>query len=185
MTDPTARNTQNDQMLLSATCITFFRISNDQAQFQAHPIVQALAHEGIRTFSGLLMINEDEITEMISNPTTPAGARVPLPASSCNLIKAFLAYYHKVSHKLKRMAKYRELDVRHFDEYRLTEYNSNVGISRFGAHAAKDERTASEAWKKSLRVPDSKEFRELKQDQIGIGYKKNGRSHSQVTDCHT
>ena len=95
---------------------------------------------------------------MTSNPMTPDGPRVPLPASSRNLIKAFLAYYHKVSHKSKRMAKYRELDVHHSDEYRLTEYNSNVGISRFGAHAAKDERTASEAWKKSLRVPDSKEF---------------------------
>ena len=77
MTDPAARNTQNDQMLLSATCITYFRISNDQARFQASPIVQAFADEGIRTFSGLLMINEDEITEMTSNPTTPNGARVP------------------------------------------------------------------------------------------------------------
>ena len=144
MTDPAARNTQNDQMLLSATCVTFFRISNDQNRFQANPIVQALAHEGIRTFSGLLMINEDEITEMTSSPTAPGGVRVPLPASSQNLIKAFLAYYHKVSHKLKRMAKYCELDVRWFDDYRLTEYNSNVGISRFGAHTAKDKRTASE-----------------------------------------
>ena len=104
------------------------------------------------------MINEDEITEMTSNPTAPGGDRVPLPASSRNLIKAFLAYYHKVSHKLKHMAKYCELNVHHFDKYRLTEYNSNVGISQFGAHTAKDERTASEAWKKSLRVPDSKEF---------------------------
>ena len=32
------------------------------------------------------------------------------------------------------------------------------------SHAAKDKRTASEAWKKSLRVPDSKEFCEFKQD---------------------
>ena len=122
MTDQTARNTQNDQMLLSATRVTFFRISNEPIQFQASPIVQALAHEGIRTFLGLLMINEDEITEMTLNPAAPGGARVPLPASSRNLIKAFLAYYHKVSYKLKRMAKYRELDVRRFDDYRLTEY---------------------------------------------------------------
>ena len=129
MTDPAARNTQNDQMLLSATCITFVRISNDPAQFQAHhPIVQAFAHEGIRTFSGLMMIDKDEITEMTSNPTTPGGDRVPLPASSRNLIKAFLAYYHKVSHKLKRMAKYCELNIHQFDDYRLTEYNRNVGI---------------------------------------------------------
>ena len=113
MKDPAARNMQNDQMLLSATCVTFFRISNNPNRFQANPIIQALAHEGIRTFSGLLMINEDEITEMTSNPVTPGGDRVPLPASSRNLIKAFLAYYHKVSHKLKRMAKYRELSVHH------------------------------------------------------------------------
>ena len=74
------------------------------------------------------------------------------------------------------MAKYRELNVHHFDEYHLTEYNSNVGISQFSAHTAKDERTASKAWKKSLRVPNSKEFRELKQDHDWNRLEKNGRS---------
>ncbi len=164
MTDPTARNTRGDLMLLSAVCVRFFRAPDDPTAFQGNAIVQALAHEGIRTFSGLLMINEDEIAEMTSNPTTVGGDRIPLPASARNLIKAFLAYYHKESHKLKRLANFRELDVGRFDEYRLTKYNSNAGISRFGTHTAKDERSASEAWKKSLRVPDSKEFRELKQD---------------------
>ena len=81
MTDSAAWDTQNDQMLLSATCVTFFRISNDPTHFQANPIVQTLAHEGIRTFSGLLMINEDEIMEMTSNR---ANIR-QLASSSCAL----------------------------------------------------------------------------------------------------
>ena len=68
--------------------------------FSSHAIVQALAHKGIRTFSGLLMINEDKIAEMTSDPTTAGGDRVLLPASAQNLVKAFLAYYHRESHKL-------------------------------------------------------------------------------------
>ena len=107
MTDSTARNTRADQLLLSATCIQFFNISSDPTAFSSHAIVQALAHEGIRTFSGLLMINEDGIAEMTSDLTTTGGDRVLLPASARNLVKAFLAYYHKESYKLKRMAMFR------------------------------------------------------------------------------
>ena len=62
------------------------------------------------------------------------------------------------------MATFRELSPTRFGEYRLSEYNSNAGISRYGAHTAKEEKSASEAWKKSLRVPDSKEFKEMKYD---------------------
>ncbi len=49
-----------------------------------------------------------------------------MPASARNLIKAFLAYYHKESHKLKRLANFRELDVGRFDEYRLTESTATL-----------------------------------------------------------
>ena len=109
MTDSTAWNTRADQLMLSATCIRFFNVPSDPTAFLSHAIVQALAHEGIRAFSGLLMINEDEIAEMTSDPTVIGGDRVLLPASAQNIVKAFLPYYHKESHKLKRMAMFREL----------------------------------------------------------------------------
>ena len=172
MTDSTARNTRADQLMLSATCIQFFHIPSDPTAFSSHAIVQALAHEGIRTYSGPLMINEDEIAEMTSDPTIAGGDRVLLPASARNIVKAFLAYYHKESHKLKRMAAFRELSPTRFGEYRLSEYNSNAGISRFGAHMAKEEKSASKAWKKSLRVPGSKELKELKYDYDWVRVKE-------------